>query len=97
MIQKCRRDASLLGKSKDSEAVPSEQAPPPARPPSQLPPSPHSLPKYIVGGDFRNELLKMLHCFTEKTGFIYFASSIREILEHQFNETTKNERGKNPL
>ena len=73
--------------------MPSERGLSPARPPSHI-----ALPKDIADGDFRNELLKMLHCFTEKTGFIHFINSIREMLEHQVNEAAKNEgKKKNTL
>lgn len=84
-----------MGKeSKGSEAVLPEE-PASARPASQVyRPRPVSLPKHIAGGDFRDELLKMLHCLTEKTGFIHFICSIGEILKHQFKATTENEGGK---
>lgn len=53
-----------------------------------------SLPKYIIGSNFRDELLKMLHCCTEKTSSIHFIDSIGEILEHQFNQATESKENK---
>lgn len=81
--------------SKDSEDVLPEREPSPVRPASRVYRPHHvSLPKHIVGGDFRDELLKMLHCFTEEKGFIHFICSVREMLKHHFNETTKSEERK---
>lgn len=67
------------------------EEPAPARPASQVSrPRSVSLPKHIAGGDLRDELLKVLHCLTEKTGFIHFICSVREILKQHFKETTEN-------
>lgn len=51
-----------------------------------------SLPQYITGSNFRDKLLKVLHCCTEKTGFIHFIDSIGKILEHQFNQATERKK-----
>lgn len=53
-----------------------------------------SLPKYITDSDFRDKLLKVLHCCTEKTGFIHFIDSIGEILKHQFHQATEIKENK---
>lgn len=53
-----------------------------------------SLPKYITDSNFRDKLLKVLHCCTEKTGFIHFINSIGKILEHQFKQATESKKFK---
>ena len=53
-----------------------------------------SLPKYVTDGNFRDKLLKVLHCCTEKTCFVHFINSIGEILEHQFNQATESKENK---
>lgn len=53
-----------------------------------------SLPKYVTDSNFRDKLLKVLHCCTEKTGFVHFINSIGKILEHQFNQATESKENK---
>lgn len=53
-----------------------------------------SLPKYVTDSNFRDKLLKVLHCCTEKASFVHFINSIGKILEHQFHQATKNKENK---